>query len=90
MRPILILCLGLSLSGCMTDQPVVQVTKPVVVDIPEAFYRCDSVKLPDYRKLTDRQVAMLLVAFSRENDRCRRNLEAIRKLVGTAKGQIEE
>lgn len=81
---------ALFLAGCQSTQTVVTTKYQVV--IPDAsMYRCEVLKnYPDYNKLTDAQVARVMVALYKNNVQCKNSIEAIRKYLEEAKKTIEQ
>lgn len=80
---------GLTLSGCVTTTQVVTSPQLMVVDIPEVLYQCPVInKFPEWKTLTDRQVANLIVQLQRNNITCATSLKKIREFVKRAKATI--
>lgn len=81
---------ALALAGCQTDQPtVITSTKYKVVVPPDAMWRCPAVNnLPDPDKLTDAQVAKLLVQLEQSNDLCRASIQQVKIYLNNARKQV--
>lgn len=76
-------------AGCTTTRPPVLVPKNVVVEIPSDLLRCARVRYPAFDKLTDKQVARLLVQMDSIIKQCRLNMDAIKKFQDEAKRRVE-
>jgi uncharacterized protein YcfL len=86
----IILLLSLALAGCQTTQPTILVNKNVVVLPDEALYNCPLIKnFPDPDKLTDKQVAKLLITSYKNNAECKRSIDGIKKFLEDSKRTIE-
>lgn len=81
---------ALALSGCQTTDPTVLRTQRLTpVEIPERLYNCPNVpKLPDVSKLTDRQVAAVIVKLYNNNVTCKNSEAAIRRYVAEVKRTV--
>lgn len=80
-----LLLLGLLLAGCNDTQQVVTSYKYLVVHPDEAMYTCPVLKqFPDWRTLTDAQVAKTLVTLHKNNLTCKSSIESIRKFLKEA------
>lgn len=79
--------LSLILGGCdeKTLPPLI-ITKYRVVDIPPELYRsCPELsKLPKYQKLTDREVARLVIRLYNGHKACRDAILAIKSFIEAA------
>lgn len=81
----LILLLALLLAGCNDTQQVVTSYKYLVVHPDEAMYNCPVLKqFPDWKTLTDAQVAKTLVTLQKNNLTCKSSIESIRKFLKEA------
>lgn len=79
------------LSACQTtDNAVIVQTKLEVVMPDSALYNCPITKYPDYKKLTDDQVARLLIQMHKNNKICRNSALSIKKFLEDSKKIIEE
>lgn len=73
--------LGLFLAGCNETQ-IVQTTKYMVVHPDEAMYYCPVLKeFPDWKTLTEKQVAQTVVKLYKNNLTCKSSIESIRKFL---------
>jgi len=76
MKKIILICL--LLAGCNETQ-VLTTTKYMVVHPAEAMYYCPVLKeFPDWRKLTDAQVAKTVLSLYKNNLTCKSSIESIR------------
>lgn len=81
----LILLLALLLAGCNDTQQVVTSYQYLVVHPDEAMYNCPVLKqFPDWKTLTDAQVAKTLVTLQKNNLTCKSSIESIRKFLKEA------
>ena len=79
MKKIILICL--LLAGCNETQ-MLTTTKYMVVHPAEAMYYCPVLKeFPDWRKLTDSQVAKTVLALYRNNLTCKSSIESIREFL---------
>lgn len=79
MKKIILICLFLA--GCNETQ-VLTTTKYMVVHPAEAMYYCPVLKeFPDWRKLTDAQVAKTVLALYRNNLTCKSSIESIKEFL---------
>lgn len=80
----LILLFALLLAGCNQTQ-VITTYKYLVIRPDEAMYYCPVLKqFPDWRTLTDAQVAKTLVMIHKNNLTCKSSVESIRKFLNEA------
>jgi hypothetical protein len=78
---ITVICLGLFLAGCNETQ-IVQTTKYMVVHPDEAMYHCPVLKeFPDWKNLTEKQVAQTVLVLYKNNLTCKSSIESIRKFL---------
>ena len=79
MKKIILICL--LLAGCNETQ-VLTTTKYMVVHPAEAMYYCPVLKeFPDWRKLTDAQVAKTVLLLYKNNLTCKSSIESIREFL---------
>lgn len=90
MKALAIIPLALLLAGCNTTQPTVVQTKLEVVLPESSLYNCPVSRYPDYKKLTDEQVARLLIQLHKNNVTCRNSLNAIKQFLEESKARLEE
>lgn len=85
----LVLLLPLLLTACQTSQ-VITSKEQIVVEVPSSYYNCPTdVYMPDPKKLTDIQVARILVTLHKNNTVCKNSINAIRKFLDEAKQTVE-
>lgn len=81
MKKIILLSL-LFLSGCNDNAQVVNSYKYMVVHPSEAMYYCPVLeKFPNWKTLTDSQVAKLIVQLQKNNLTCKSSLESIKNFL---------
>ena len=79
MKKIILICL--LLAGCNETQ-VLTTTKYMVVHPAEAMYYCPVLKeFPDWRKLSDAQVAKTVLLLYKNNLTCKSSIESIREFL---------
>lgn len=79
MKKIILICL--LLAGCNETQ-VLTTTKYMVVHPAEAMYYCPVLKeFPDWRKLTDAQVAKTVLLLYKNNLTCKSSIESIKEFL---------
>ena len=84
-----ILLFALLLAGCNDTKQVVTTYKYLVVHPDEAMYVCPVIKeFPNWKTLTDAQVAKLVVQLHKNNLTCKSSIESIRKFLNDAKMRI--
>jgi hypothetical protein len=80
----LLLLSSLLLAGC-NETEVVRSYKYMVVHPDEAMYNCPVLKqFPDWKTLTDAQVAKTVVTLYKNNLTCKSSIESIRKFLNEA------
>ena len=90
MKYISIALLALLLAGCQ-GQPNLISKQYVGIQIPSDFYTCPAIKnYPNYKTLTDSQVAKILVDMERNIEKCRNSLNAIRTYMKEANVVIKK
>lgn len=84
MKKVCLLLAAILLAGCNETQ-VVTKYKYLVVHPDEAMYYCPVLKqFPDWRTLTDSQVAKTVVQLHKNNLTCKSSIESIRKFLNKA------
>ena len=79
MKKIILICL--LLAGCNETQ-ILTTTKYMVVHPSEAMYYCPVLKeFPDWRKLTDAQVAKTVLLLYKNNLTCKSSIESIKEFL---------
>lgn len=82
MKKIILLAAVVLLASCNDTKQVVQSYRYMVVHPDEAMYYCPVVKeFPDWKTLTDSQVAKLVVRLHKNNLTCKSSIESIRKFL---------
>lgn len=84
-----ILLAALFLAGCEDTKQVVTTYKYMVVHPDEAMYHCPVLKgFPDWRTLTDAEVARTVVQLHKNNLTCKSSIESIRKFLKDSDARI--
>lgn len=86
LRYVVFIIVGLMLASCGTTDIINR--QNLVVKPSEALYKCDTTKLPDPRKLTDKQVAKLIETLVQENEECKASLRSIHVFIEKADGTV--
>ena len=90
MKPLLLIPFTLILAGCQSTQSELIKTKIQVIVPNQSMYECPTVKsYPNSDKLTDIQVARLIVQLYKNNQTCKNSIEAVQKFLETSKGSLE-
>lgn len=90
MKKIMLMCAVLLLAGCNSDQQVVTSYKYMVVHPSEVMYYCPVVKeFPNWKTLTDSQVAKLVVQLHKNNLTCKSSIESIRAFLNKAEETVK-
>ncbi len=85
-----ILLAALMLAGCNDTKQVVTTYKYMVVHPDEAMYYCPVLtKFPDWKTLTDSQVAKTVVQLHKNNLTCKSSIESIRKFLNDADNKVK-
>lgn len=87
----IILLIGLVLLASCNDQTqIVQSYRYMVVHPDEAMYYCPLVKeFPNWKTLTDSQVAKLIVELQKNNLTCKSSIESIRQFITEADERVK-
>ena len=87
----IILLIGLVLLASCNDQTqIVQSYRYMVVHPDEAMYYCPLVKeFPNWKTLTDSQVAKLIVELQKNNLTCKSSIESIRQFIIEADERVK-
>jgi uncharacterized protein YcfL len=84
-----VLLFALLLVGCNDTQQVITTYKYLVVRPDEAMYACPVLKeFPNWKTLTDAQVAKVIVQLHKNNLTCKSSIESIRKFLNDADVRI--
>lgn len=79
------------LAACGPTSQVVTSDKLVVVMPDETFFNCPTLKtFPNPEKLTDVQVARLIIELYKDNQICKNSIEGIKKFLEEAQKKLEE
>lgn len=85
MKYLLIALSLLFITGCNDTRQVVTTYKYMVVHPDEAMYYCPVLtKFPDWKTLTDAQVAKTVLTLHKNNLTCKSSIESIRKYLNEA------
>lgn len=85
MKKIILLLAVVLLASCNDQTQVVTSYRHMVVHPDEAMYYCPVVKeFPNWKTLTDSQVAKLVVQLHKNNLTCKSSIESIRKFLNDA------
>lgn len=92
MKKILLIIIALFLASCNSlGTPIVTKMKLTVAAPDESMYACPVVKkFPEYRTLTEAQVAKLLVELHKNNLTCKSSMDALRKFIQEYKRIVEK
>jgi hypothetical protein len=93
MKKALVLIATLGLAGCAgsVGQANLITTKQVVVMPDQSLFHCPNVrKFPDPEKLTDVEVAKLLVNLHANNTMCQKNINSIHEFLVNSKKTAEK
>ena len=84
MKKIILIAALLMLAGC-NDQQVITSYRYMVVHPDEAMYYCPVLKeFPDWKTLTDAQVAKAVIQLHKNNLTCKSSIESIRRFLSDA------
>jgi hypothetical protein len=90
MKKIILLVAVMLLASCNDTKQVVTTYRHMVVHPDEAMYYCPVVKqFPNWKTLTDSQVAKLVVQLHKNNLTCKSSLESIRNFLKNAEKTIK-
>ena len=88
---ILTVIISLFLIGCNDQSQVLTSYKYMVVHPDEAMYKCPVLKeFPNWKTLTDSQVAKVVVQLHKNNLTCKSSIESIRKFLDDADQTIKK
>lgn len=86
-----LLLLALLLAGCNDTQQIVTSYKYLVVHPDEAMYNCPVLKqFPNWKTLTDSQVAKTLVTLHKNNLTCKSSIESIRTFLNDSDKRLKK
>lgn len=90
MKKTILLCF-LLLAGCNDQAQVLTSYKYMVVHPSEAMYYCPVLEeFPNWKTLTDAQVAKLIVKLQKNNLTCKSSIESIRKFLKDSDLQLKK
>lgn len=73
------------LTSCNDQQQIITSYRYMVVHPDEAMYNCPVLKeFPNWKTLTDAQVARVIVQLQKNNLTCKSSIEAIREFINKA------
>ena len=82
MKKVILLVGIMLLASCNDQTQIVQSYRHMVVHPDEAMYYCPVIKeFPNWKTLTDSQVARLIVQLQKNNLTCKSSIESIRKFL---------
>lgn len=88
--PIIIVLVALGLAACQTTSPPLIKEVPRVYIPDAALFHCPGLeRFPDPRAVTDGEVSELLVTLFKNNQACKKSIEAIRTELLAAKERLE-
>jgi len=93
MKKALVLFAALGLAGCASSagQANLITTEQVVIMPDQSLFHCPNVrKFPDSEKLTDVEVAKLLVNLHANNTLCQKNINSIHEFLEESKKTTEK
>lgn len=83
-RVITLSLLLLSIAACAAPSATVVTTRMSIPTLSPSLFECPTVVYPDETRLTDRQVATLLLEQAEALSICRTNMRAIRRVLTEA------
>ena len=90
MKKIILLLGVLLLASCNDQKQVIKSYRHMVVHPDEAMYYCPVVKqFPNWKTLTDSQVAKLVVQLHKNNLTCKSSIESIRQFLKDADKKVK-
>ena len=91
MKKIIPLLIAVLLVGCNDQNQILTSYKYMVVHPDEAMYNCPVLKeFPNWKTLTDSQVAKVVVQLHKNNLTCKSSIESIRKFLDDADQTIKK
>ena len=81
----------LLLAGCNDQQQILTTYKYMVVHPSESMYHCPVLKeFPNWKTLTDAQVAKTVITLQKNNLTCKSSIESIRKFLQDQEKRLRE
>jgi hypothetical protein len=91
MKKVILLLAVMLLASCNDQQQIVTTYRHMVVHPDEAMYHCPVLKeFPDWKTLTDSQVAKTVVRLHKNNLTCKSSIESIRKFLNDADARLKK
>ena len=91
MKKFIPLLIAVLLVGCNDQNQILTSYKYMVVHPDEAMYNCPVLKeFPNWKTLTDSQVAKVVVQLHKNNLTCKSSIESIRKFLDDADQTIKK
>lgn len=91
MKKIILLVVAMLLVGCNDQSQVLTSYKYMVAHPSEAMYYCPVVKeFPNWKTLTDSQVAKLIVQLQKNNLTCKSSIESIRRFLNNTDAKLKK
>ncbi len=91
MKKVILLVGVMLLASCNSQEQIVTSYKYMVVHPDEAMYNCPVLKnFPNWKTLTDSQVAKTVVQLQKNNLTCKSSIESIRKFLDNADQTIKK
>ena len=88
---VLTVIISLFLIGCNDQSQVLTSYKYMVVHPDEAMYNCPVLKeFPNWKTLTDSQVAKVVVQLQKNNLTCKSSIESIRTFLDNADSELKK
>ena len=89
MKKLLLLSL-LLLAGCNEEKQIIYTYRWAVVHPDEAMYNCPVLKeFPNWKTLTDAQVAKVVVQLYKNNLTCKSSIESIREFLDKEEKRLQ-
>lgn len=91
MKKIILLVVAMLLVGCNDQNQVLTSYKYMVAHPSEAMYYCPVVKqFPNWKTLTDSQVAKLIIQLQKNNLTCKSSIESIRRFLNNTDAKLKK
>ena len=91
MKKILVVLFAILLTSCNDQQQILTSYKWMIIHPSESMYYCPVLKqFPNWKTLTDSQVAKTVVQLHKNNLTCKSSIESIRKFLNNADQTIKK
>lgn len=91
MKKIILLVVAMLLVGCNDQSQILTSYKYMVVHPSEAMYYCPVLKQwPNWKTLTDSQVAKLIIQLQKNNLTCKSSIESIKNFLKKTELQMKK